>query len=146
MKKNKEVNELKDQLARALADYDNLKKRAEAERATLTKIASLKLIVRLLSVYDMLVNAQKHLGDAGLEISINEFREVLKSEGVEEIKVFPKDDFNENLHEAIEVVSGGQKDKIKEVVLPGWQYEEGTVVRHAKVVVSKGESKLAASQ
>jgi molecular chaperone GrpE (heat shock protein) len=44
--------------------------------------------------------------------------------------------------EAIEVVDGQSNNKVTEakvaeVVLPGWKFEDGTVVRHAKVKVSK---------
>ena len=48
----------------------------------------------------------------------------------------------DQLMEAIEVVAGESDNnkseaKVAEVVLPGWKFEDGTVVRHAKVKVSK---------
>jgi molecular chaperone GrpE len=134
------LKELKNQLARALADYDNLKKRVERERQELSQLAGLGLIVRLLPVLDNLEQAQKHLQDAGLAISLNEFNEVLKEEGVEKVEAAPGMKFDENLHEAIEIISasgseGRKKGEIAEVVLPGWRYKDGPVIRVAKVKV-----------
>jgi len=139
-KKGSEVEVLRNQLARTLADYDNLKKRVERERHEFSQIASLGLIVRLLPLLDNLEQAQKHLQDAGLAISLNEFNQVLKEEGVEKIKAGPGIQFDENLHEALEVVNasgpeGGKKGEIAEVVLPGWKYTDGPVIRVAKVKV-----------
>jgi len=39
--------------------------------------------------------------------------------------------------EAIEVVPGTSDNTIAETILIGWKFEDGTVVRHAKVKVSK---------
>jgi molecular chaperone GrpE (heat shock protein) len=39
--------------------------------------------------------------------------------------------------EVIEVTSGEGDNNISEVVLVGWKFEDGTVVRHAKVKVTK---------
>jgi len=128
-------DELKNQLARALADYDNLIKRVERERQDLEKLAGFKIILKLLPVLDNLRSALAHLKDPGLAIALKDFEEALKSEGIEEIKTEAGSDFNHNLHEAVEVVSGGQKGKIVEVVLPGWKFIQGPVIRHTKVKV-----------
>ena len=81
-----ELETMKSMLARALADYDNLSKRVDRERADLGKIASVGILARLLPVLDNLENAQRHLGDAGLAIGIAEFQKVLSEEGLNEIK------------------------------------------------------------
>lgn len=133
---------LKGQLARTLADYDNLVKRVEREREDLQKVVSLSIILKLLAVLDGLENAQKHLADQGLAISIGEFINVLKDEGLTVINPNMGDEFDENEMEAIEVVDGnGDNNTIAEVVLPGWKYSDGSVVRHAKVKVIKKEEK-----
>ena len=103
-KKEGELNKLKDQLARALADYDNLRKRVDREREDFEKVANVKLTIRLLPVLDILREAQKHLGDPGIAITITQFEDALKGEGIEEIKVTAGDEFNPQLHEAVEVV------------------------------------------
>lgn len=139
---NEEAELLKSQLLRTLADYDNLVKRVEREREVLGKVASVGVITKLLPVLDNLENAQVHLGDSGLAICIGEFKRVLSEEGLTEIDPKVGDEFDENTMEAIEVVDGeednnGSTAKISEVVLKGWKFNDGQVVRHAKVKVSK---------
>jgi len=132
---NEEAELLKSQLVRTLADYDNLVKRIERERAEFGKFASVSVIIKLLPVLDNLESAQIHLKDQGLAISIMEFQKVLAEEGLTQIKPKAGDGFDENLMEVIETVPGEEKGKIAELVLVGWKFVEGQVVRHAKVKV-----------
>lgn len=132
-----ELENMKSMLARALADYDNLSKRVERDRTEIVKYSSLTVISKLLPVLDMLEVAQKHLQDAGLAIGLTEFKKVFSEEGLTEINPKIGDSFDENLMEAIEVVKGQRDNTIAEVVLPGWKFAEGQVVRHAKVKVYK---------
>jgi molecular chaperone GrpE len=142
---NEEAELLKAQLVRTLADYDNLVKRVEREKGEIQKVVSLGLILRLLSVLDNLESAQVHLKDQGLAISIIEFKKVLSEEGLTEIKPGVGDKFDEQTMEVIEVVSGASDndeshgDRVHELVLVGWKFEGGTVVRHAKVKVERSE-------
>jgi molecular chaperone GrpE len=136
------VELLKNQLARVLADYDNLTKRVEREREEFGKLANARLIIKLLSIYDMLEGAQLHLKDSGLAITIEEFVKVLEDEEFEKIKTNVGDKFDEEIHEAVEVIipQADGKDKvgtIAEVILTGWKVKEGSVVRPAKVKVYK---------
>ncbi len=135
-----ELENVKAMLARALADYDNLSKRVERERQDLGKIASVGVIIRLLPVLDNLEAAQEHLKDAGLAISIVEFKKVLSEEGLTEIRPGVGSEFNEQEMEAIEVEKGEEDNKVTGIVLTGWKYSDGTVVRHAKVKVAKRQS------
>jgi molecular chaperone GrpE len=148
MAKNKDKvhNELelvRGMLARALADYDNLSKRVDRERETLSKIASVGILVRLLPILDNLELAQLHLKDSGLAIGITEFKKVLSEEGLNEIRPVVGEKFDEEAMEAIEVVDTKSDNdelgeaKVAEVTLVGWKFLDGTVVRHAKVKVSK---------
>jgi molecular chaperone GrpE len=130
-----ELETMKSMLARALADYDNLNKRVERERQNLGKIASISIVVRLLPILDGLESAQAHLQDAGLAISIGEFKKVFSEEGLTEIKPKTGDGFDENLMEVIETVPGEQKGKVADLILVGWKFTDGQVVRHAKVKV-----------
>jgi molecular chaperone GrpE len=132
-----ELEVVKGMLARALADYDNLAKRIDRERADFGKIASVGVIIKLLPVVDNLESAQLHLKDQGLAICILEFKKVLSEEGLNEIKPKTGELFDEQTMEAIEVVTGTSDNTVAETVLTGWKYEDGTVVRHAKVKVSK---------
>lgn len=134
-----ELESLKGMLARALADYDNLSKRVERERREMGKIASVGVTIRLLPVLDNLESAQEHLKDQGLAISIGEFKKVLNEDGLTEIRPKIGDEFNHETMEAIEVVPGAKDNIIAEVVLVGWKYNDGTIVRHAKVKVERSE-------
>ena len=134
---NEEAELLKTQLARTLADYDNLVKRVERERDEVKKVLSLRLILKLLSVLDGLENAQEHLKDQGLAITITEFKRILVEEGLTEIKPEVKDEFDENTMEAVEVVDGEEDNKVASVGLVGYKFSDGTVVRHARVKVTK---------
>lgn len=149
-KVHQELEVVKGMLARALADYDNLSKRVDRERADLGKIVSVGIIVRLLPVLDNLERAQEHLMDSGLAIAIGEFINVLKDEGLYVIEPSVGDKFDEKEMEALEVVENrGDNDKsgeakVAELVLVGWKFEDPavggagvTVVRHAKVKVSR---------
>lgn len=136
---NEEAEILKAQLLRTLADYDNLVKRVEREREILSKVASIGVLTKLMPVLDNLENAEKHLQDPGLAICIGEFKRVLNEEGLVEINPKVGDVFDENLMEAIEVTVGERDNVISEVMLTGWKFSDGKVVRHAKVKVSKIE-------
>ena len=133
-----EVDTLKNQLARALADYDNLRKRSEAEKSVWSKFAKEQILVKLLPALDNLELVQKHLGDQGLAVAIAQFTDVFKEEGVERVDI--DGDFDENIHEAIDIAEGGKKGKIAEVIQSGYKFADGTVIRPAKVRVYDGKS------
>ncbi len=129
---------LRDQLARVLADYDNLKKRVDVDKKNFEKLANLRLVLKLLPVLDVLKQAQKHLKDQGVEVTIKEFEEALKQEGIEEIKVELGNDFNPELMEVIEIVpekDDAKIDKVAEILTSGYRFTDGPVVRHTKVKV-----------
>ncbi len=143
MKKKKiretsEVADLQNQLKRALADYDNLQKRVERQESTYGYIAKVRFLTEILPVVDMFESAQDHLKDQGLAIALSTFYESLKLQGFMRIDTKVGDDFDENVHEAIEVVEN--KDLKNGVVvgvkLVGWRSVD-EVVRPTKVVVNK---------
>lgn len=135
--KSNEAMELKTQLARVLADYDNLRKRTEAEKSIWLKFAKQELLIKLLPILDTLEIAQDHLKDKGLELSINQFRNVLKEEGVVEIG---EGKFDENQHEAIDIEKTENENEdglISKTLSRGYKFSDGTVIRHAKVRVKR---------
>lgn len=134
-----EIEILKSQLARALADYDNFRKRTDREREQLNGIIKAQLFARLLAPVDMLFETQKHLQDAGLEMTIQEFLRSFKDEGIEVINAEKDSKFDEDLHEVVDTVEDNEKDdgEIVEEVAKGWKIVDGPVIRHAKVKVTK---------
>lgn len=138
-KENPEIAILKNQLARTLADYDNLRKRTDEEKMGWIKFATSKFIQNLLPILDTFESAQEHLKDSGLAIAIMQFKEELKNEGLIEIRPKVGDSFDENLMEVIDVIIGSDDGKVAETLTPGWKFMDGIVVRHAKVKVFKAE-------
>ncbi len=140
--KTKELEELKNQLARALADYDNLRKRTEKEKESFEKMLNARFVSKLLPVFDMIENAQNHLNDSGLAIAIDELFSRLKEEGVVRIEPKKGDQFNGELHEAVDslVQDKLSEGQILETVLKGWIMND-FVLRPAKVVVAKRRNK-----
>lgn len=132
------------QLARALADYDNLVKRFERERPEVIKRATKSLVEDLLPVLDNLDRARAHLKDSGLDMAVSQFETILANYGVEEIMTIIGDKFDNNVHEAIEIVDPdsigveGTKEQngtIAAVLARGWKWQDGQVIRPAKVKV-----------
>ena len=135
-----EFDAMKNQLARAMADYANLQKRTDEERGSMFKIASISFMTKILPVLDNLKQAQNHVKDSGIAMIIGQLENLVKEEGFEEIKIEVKSDFDESVAEVTEVVETENEldnNKIAEVVLSGWKYNDGTVVRHARVKVYK---------
>ncbi len=138
--KNSKEIDLKNQLARALADYDNLRKRTEEEKKVWITFASQRILEQLLPVLDNLEHALDHTKDQGLAIAVTEFKTLLKDEGLKQIDPKKGDDFNHDLMEAVETVETEDKNmnnKIESMAVPGWKFEDGPVIRHAKVKVFK---------
>lgn len=141
-KENKEIEELRGQLQRALADYANLNRRVEEEKKAVVKFANVILVAKFLEVLDALESAQKVITSEGLEFVIQKFKAILASEGIKEISAEGAN-FDPNLHEAIDTVVGDQDGKVMEVLEKGYEME-GKVIRPARVRVSKkveGEKK-----
>lgn len=133
---------LKSQLARALADYDNLRKRAEKEKEEIIKLANLGFFLRLAPIIDNLKKAQGHFKDEGLGNIIKELTRVVTDEGIENTIAETGMPFDENFHEVIEVEKTEDQSKegvISQVLLEGWRLKDGPVIRPAKVIVFKLE-------
>lgn len=132
----KKSTDLELKLKRVLADYQNQKKRFEREKIEFIKFASVTIIDKLLSVLDDLERAGNHLKDEGLNLSINQFKSVLKSEEVEEIEL-KNTVFDPQTADCAELVKG-KKDHIIEIIKKGYTLN-GKVLRPAQVKVGKGD-------
>lgn len=134
----KEIADLTENWKRALADYQNLQKRYDRERADFVQFANASLILRLIEVLNHLERAAENLKDKGLDIVVIEFKKVLTEEGLEEIKS-EGEKFDPNFMEAVETVEGKDEGKVAEVVNKGYLLN-GKVLLPAKVKVFKGEN------
>jgi len=134
-KKSTKNIELENQLKRALADYQNLVKRVNEEKAEFVKFVSQGLLLKLLPAVDDLRHAQAHLKDAGLGLAIDKFKAALAAEGVAEMNLL-NTVFDPKTAECLELING-KKDYIIEIVQPGYTLN-GRVLRPARVKVGKG--------
>jgi molecular chaperone GrpE len=133
------IEKVQGQLVRALADYDNLKKRVEKEKKDWEEIILARFTAEILPALDMLGEIQSHIKDSGLAIAIREFEKSLENLGMEKISPRPGDVFDPELHDAVDGKNKktARKGEILEEVLPGWRTFSGRVVRHARVKVNK---------
>lgn len=124
---------------RALADYQNLLKQSAKDKEEFVKFAVGNFLQDILPVYDHLRMALSGLPDQekdsawvkGVEYVVKQFKDVLSTRGVEEIKTIEAD-FDHNLMEALE----GEGTKVIKEVMPGYTLH-GRVIRAAKVIVGK---------
>lgn len=135
-----EKEELKNRLARALADYQNLVKRLEREQSEVYLRATRNFVEDLLPVFDDLERAQIHLQDQGLGMGLEHLQRVLDSHDITEIAAKIGDEFNSEIHEAIDSTDGGSKNTLAQILSKGYKWKDGKIIRPAKVQVYKGEN------
>ena len=139
--KQQELDELNDRYKRVLAEFENYKKRSGKERETLYNSILSDIVEVFLPIVDNLENALKiETQDVeykkGIELVLKQFKDILKSKGVEEIPAMGET-FDPALHEAVSSVQDPEKNA-QEIVQ---EYRKGykignKVVRHSMVVVS----------
>lgn len=125
---------LENQVKRTLADYQNLEKRVKEERSEFVKSANRDLLLRFLPTLDTLNLAQKHVDDEGLKLSIQQFLDALKEEGVQKIETIGAH-FDPKTMEAVEVEEA-EEGKVLEEIRAGYTLN-GEVLRPAQVKVGK---------
>ncbi len=131
---NEELENLENQLKRALADYQNLERRIEENKRDWILSSNKDLILKLLPGIDNLVLAEKHTQDEGVKLSIKHFLDTLENEGVRKIETLGLD-FNPKFMEAVDTAQG-EEGKVLEEIKSGYTlYDQ--VLRPAQVVVGK---------
>ncbi|HOF39161.1 MAG TPA: nucleotide exchange factor GrpE [Candidatus Hydrogenedentes bacterium] len=145
-----ERDQLKDQLLRARAEFDNFRKRNARDYERLRKTAAEALVRDLLPVMDHLELALKHADDAsnavveGVQMVARQFADVLGRHGVVPIPALGEA-FDPNVHEAM--MQRADDDAEPNTVLEEFQrgYCMGDLVlRPSKVVVSSAPSAASA--
>ena len=136
-----EYDELNDRYKRILAEFENYKKRSSKERENLYNSILSDVVEVMLPILDNLENAAKietkdEEYKKGIELVLKQFKDVLKSKGVEEIEAIGTT-FDPELHEAVSSVQDESKES-QEIVQ---EYRKGykfgnKVIRHSMVVVA----------
>ncbi len=141
-----ELSQMTELAKRTMADLQNLRRRQEEEKFVWIKMANIDLLRALLPILDNFERSKQHIpkeGDEfykGLEMSINQFQQVIQNAGVKAIESVEKP-FNPDFHEAISQ-GPGEKDIIIEEFEKGYMLS-GRVIRHAKVRVGNGQTRSA---
>lgn len=149
-----EKEEMRDQLLRTLAEADNIRKRAEREKADARVYAIEKFARDLLNVSDNLARALEALPDAerevlteagqnllgGIEMTQKELNTVLARHGVTLIEAEVGGAFDPNLHQAVaNIPSEHPSGSIASHFQSGWRIGD-RVLRAAMVAVSAGQA------
>ncbi|MDR2192497.1 MAG: nucleotide exchange factor GrpE [Endomicrobium sp.] len=144
--KKKEAEIVYDQLLRLKADFENFRKRSEKEKRDYLEWGKEKILLKQISIDDVLEQALKSAKSGGkvediiigLEMVTKEFSKMLKEEGVEEIKC---ETFDPQFCEALDTVESQEEDgKILEIYQKGYTMN-GRLIRAAKVKVAKNNGK-----
>lgn len=140
-KTKQELEELTDRYKRIMAEFENYKKRAQKDKETLYGRTLSDVIEIILPVLDNLENAAKaETQDAsykqGVEMVLKQFKDVLASRGVEEIKALGET-FDPSIHEAVSSVDDPnvESQKIVQEYRKGYKFGS-KVIRHSMVVVA----------
>lgn len=139
--------ELKDKYMRAMAETENIRKRAAKEKIETIKRANKDLLLSLLNFMDNFERAIK-AGESnpdiqnseyykGIELIHKQFIDFIHDNGVEEIECLGGE-FDPNMHEALTMVEipDCENEKIVEVYAKGYKLND-ELLRTAKVIVGK---------
>jgi len=138
----KQLETSKDQFLRLSAEYDNYRKRTTKEKENIYQDAKADTIKEFLAVYDNLERAAAAEGGEdsphkkGLDLIFNQFKELLKKLGVEEIEAkgqpFDPEKMNAVMH--IDDEAYGENE-VAQVFQAGFQMGD-KVIRYAIVQVA----------
>ncbi len=142
---NQQVSDEKDKFLRLFAEFENYRKRTSKERLELFKTASQELMVALLPISDDMDRALLEFKKSnnndliqGFELIYTKFNEILKSKGLNELKVKKGDKFDPESHEAITQIKAEKeknKGKIVDVIEKGFLLGD-KIIRYPKVIVA----------
>ena len=142
---NQQVSDEKDKFLRLFAEFENYRKRTSKERLELFKTASQELMVALLPISDDMDRALLEFKKTnnndliqGFELIYSKFNEILKSKGLNELKVKKGDKFDPESHEAITQIKAEKeknKGKIVDVIEKGFLLGD-KIIRYPKVIVA----------
>lgn len=136
-----EKADLKDRLLRALADFDNFRRRAERDRSDYVQFANVEMVRDLIPILDDFRRAMKvETADKdyakGIELIDQRLFETLRKAGLEPIEAAGKP-FDPNLHQAVDRVQSDElpDQTVLEEYQSGYNFK-GKLLRPAMVRVA----------
>ena len=153
MAKSKKTEELEQQLSelmqdlqRTRADFENYRKRVEAEKKQAMEIGETKTILNLLPVIDTIERAVTHIPDdikdnqwvSGVAALVKQLDKNLADLDIAKIDSKPGTKFDPELHQAVQFDEDaeGSEEVIESELQAGYTLR-GTPIRHAMVRVTK---------
>ncbi len=143
-----EVNELKEQLLRKAAEFENYKRRTENDQLNILTYAAESFIVKLLPIVDDFERSLAHIEEAqdieaikrGIKLIYDKLMKVLEEQGVKKIDAVGKP-FDVEYHEALmqQKDDSVEPHTVLDEIEKGYMYKD-KVIRHAKVIVSEETS------
>ena len=138
----KQLDTVKDQFVRLTAEYDNYRKRTTKEKDTIYQDAKADTIKAFLAVYDSLERAAQSEGGEdsphkkGLEMIFAQYKDILKSLGVEEIEAKGAA-FDPEMHNAVMHIDDESlgENVVAQVFQAGFKMGD-KVIRHSIVQVA----------
>ncbi len=137
------LEEQTDARLRAIAEADNVRKRAQAEVAAARKYAVERMAESLLPVMDSLEAALKAAEGApqalreGVELTLKQLKNAFQQAGLAEIAPAPGERFDPHQHQAMAAVeSTAEPNTVVALVLKGYRLQD-RVVRPALLTVAK---------
>ena len=138
----KQRDELKDQLLRSQADFQNFKRRNQTARSDGYEDGVREAIAAMLPAIDNLERAidaaEKHEGgealSAGVKMTLNSLMESLKRFGFEEVPALGET-FDPEKHNAVMREVGDEPGKVLEVFQKGYKVKD-RIIRYAMVKVA----------
>jgi molecular chaperone GrpE len=136
------IEEQRDTMMRAVADADNVRKRAKAEAAAAQKYALERFAEGLLPVLDSLEAAVKSGDTSGIELTLKQLRAALEKFYVREIDPKPGERFDPHRHQAMAAVEAAdaEPNTVVAVMQKGYHLHD-RVLRPALVTVAKALEK-----
>lgn len=141
VKDTSEYDELNDRYKRLLAEFENYKKRSQKEKENIYGMITGDVVSTMLPIMDNLEKAAEAKTEDiayqdGVKLVARQFREALKSLGLEEIEAVGQR-FDPEFHEAVSHIDDETKGE-QEIVQ---EYRKGykignKVVRHSMVIVA----------
>jgi len=98
-----------DKYLRALADYQNLVKRAQQEKEDFFNYAHETFVEKLLPVLDNLERAEQNTEDTGIVLVYKELKNILTELGLVRIQIDESDEFDPEIMECIDAEQEGNK-------------------------------------
>jgi molecular chaperone GrpE len=131
------IEQQREAMLRAVADADNLRKRAQAEASTAQKYALERFAEGLLPVMDSLEAALQSKDVSGVELTLRQMKSALEKQSIAAIDPAVGERFDPHRHQAIAAVPAqGEPNSIVSVMQKGYRLHD-RVLRPALVTVSK---------